>query len=320
LAERGTSVEQMGKDFGAQLDQAYLRAEQFRPEVRESQVLDAQHSGAAIPSYGMHPYGMDFYSTGEPRKVIDESAKELGIPQPVHAVMNSLTSPQTKFQQIHKTGEVSYPNNDVAMHAVRHAQAGGTYEDVSNQITGTEKRHQGFKTNLRKAVRATEQHMEGVSPSDWRGVPSKSNPEGSSLWENAPKTGPYANSFSDTHPQFVVGDVHTGGGGGVPHLSSDKPVLRDAEGNPRLNKEGREIRDKSEREKAIADVPFYHSAMDYAVRQEMIKRNLGSVRDTQGAEWGEEQLSRNLKSGPKEHQVYKRQDVFHQQAQQGKLF
>jgi hypothetical protein len=109
----------------------------------------------------------------------------------------------------------------------------------------------------------------------------KEEPLGKSPWRLAPKTGPYANSWSDTHPQFFVSDIHSGGGGGLPHLSSYKGAGEDRAKN-----------EKSERETAIERIPHFHSAMDYAARQAMVVRGLPSVRETQAAQWGEEQIQR----------------------------
>ena len=57
---------------------------------------------------------------------------------------------------------------------------------------------------------------------------------------------------------------------------------------------------KSEREKAIeqtgvgASLPF-HSAADYAARRAVMERGLGtSVRESQAAQWGEEQIKRGI--------------------------
>lgn len=317
LAEHGMSIEQMTADIGAQTDQAYVRASKYETPRRMADTLDEK------PDDRQLPYATSFYSTGEPRQVLDASAKKLGIPQSVHAVMNAMTSPNTKFSQHHKGegGEgpqaqdwVSYPNDETAVHVVRHVQRGGTHENLTNQRTDWEgvpeesgKRHQGYTTNMRKAANAYQQHEAGITPDQWRGLPTEKNPGGGSPWKNAPKTGPYANSWSDTHPQFFVSDVHSGGGGAAPHLGTEKPILRHPDGSPKLNEEGKVKRDKSGREKAIESVPFFHSAADYAARQAATQRGLGSLRDEQASQWGEEQLQRGEagdRGTPKESQVY----------------
>ena len=272
LSMRGTSVDQISKDLGAQFDQATWRA---------------QNRGAD------KPYAEDFYSTGEPRKVIEQSARDLGIPATIHAQMNAFTSPNTKFSR-QSGGQTVYPNDIAAKHAVLHAQAGGTPESLSNELRTTglvdqdnPTRAQGYTTNMRKASSAFSQYMEGVAPADW-----VTGTDGAGPFDSSPKTGPYANSWSDSHPQFFVSDVHSGGGGAFPHLGSEKPIKTSLEGQPVLDKQGKPVRDKSRREAALESVPNSHSAIDFAARQAMVARNLGSTRDFQAAQWGEEQIQR----------------------------
>lgn len=280
MSQYGTSIDQMTNDFGAQVDQAHYRA---------------ARNGADLP------YATDFYSSGEPAQVVKDSAKELGIPVQVHVLMNALTSPNTKFSQDTSEGR-KYPNNEAAVHVVKHVQSGGTPGYVPQTEHDPEtgeilRKHQGYGTNLAKAGRAYSQwESGGKTPSEWRNKPSKANPDGSGMI--GPKTGPYANSFSDSHPQFFVSDVHSGGGGMLPHLSSDKPLVA-SEG-------GVEKRAKSEREVGISRIRHFHAAADYAARQAMQARGLGSVRDTQAAQWGEEQIQRQLKGGPTEDSAYQR--------------
>lgn len=316
LKRYGTSLEKMIADIGAQIDQAYGRADRHRPNVREGERIDAIDRGETPPDTGVHPYARNFYSHGEPRQVIDRSARELGLPQSVHAVLNSLTSPNTVFEQKDgATGEARYPNNEAAMHAARHAMSGRSWEELTNENLerGDGSKHQGYTRNMQKAAKVTEQHLAGQHPSTWTGLPSEKYPEGKPIW--GPKTGPYANSWSDSHPQFGVADIHTGGGGLLPHLGTEKPVLLDKEGNPRLDDNDKPQRDDSEREKAIEAIPFFHSAADYALRQAMKQRNLSSLRSSQAAEWGEEKIQRKeagtLNSAPTEEEAYGRSATFH---------
>lgn len=279
LAAHGTNMDQMTKDLGAQYDQAKSRQWKNGDE---------------------HAYGEDFYTSGAPRQKIESSAKELGISPLIHAQMNAFTSPNTKFsQRSGETGEMVYPNDTAAKHAVRHIQQGGTPENLSNELsttgTGTQ-RAQGYTNNMVKAASAYKQHTEGVAPADWK--TSKDGTKGP--FDSSPKTGPYANSWSDSHPQFFVSDVHSGGGGAFPHLSAEKVAKTDAAGNviTKKNSEGKDIiqRNKSERESALEKIPFAHSAIDYAARQAMKSRSVGQTRMFQGAQWGEEQTQRGIDS------------------------
>ncbi|MEO6157821.1 MAG: hypothetical protein ABIQ39_09345, partial [Ilumatobacteraceae bacterium] len=255
LKMRGTDMETMTKDFGAQLDQAHQRANRNGTD---------------------EPYASRFYESGEPRKRIDQSAKELGVPAVVHAMTNAFTSPNTKFSLTRSDGSTSFPNDVAASHATRWAQQGGDPAKITNRLADTgstrpggnpDERAQGYVTNIRKAATAVKQHLDGVEPADWRLGSTDKSP-----FETAPKTGPYGNSWSDSHPQFTVADVHTGGGGAFPHLGADKPILTDEKGAPRLDAAGKPKRDKSGRERAIESVPFAHSAVDYANRQAMAQR------------------------------------------------
>lgn len=279
LKKYGTSPEQMARDFGMQLDQAKKRQWSHGAEYAHAE---------------------DFYSHGEPKQVVMGSAKELGIPPLIHAQMNAMTSPNTKFSSRRQsTGEQYFPNDEAAAHAVRWVQQGGSPQEISNVLettgTGTGKA-QGYVTNLRKAAEAFSQHQQGVAPADWKTGKGESNP-----FAKSPKTGPYANAWSDSHPEFFVSDVHSGGGGFFPHLSSEKPILKDAEGNPILGEDGKPKRDKSEREKALSSIPFVHSLNDYIARQAAAERGMKSLKGAQGAQWGEEQLQRGL---VKEGDVY----------------
>jgi hypothetical protein len=285
LARHGTTIDQMRDDFGAQHDQAVSR------------MLGAGHD---------RPYASTFYSTGEPREVIRSSAAKLGIPQTVHAQLNAFTSPNTKFSANLKSGETVYPNDLAAQHSFRHAEQGGDPATLRTKGSHRElrrsglvgeddpRRVQGYPRNLEKAAQASAQHLAGIKPADWKtgegagamGTETRFNEKtgkeqalGGSPWRSSPKTGPYANSWSDSHPQYFVSDVHSGGGGMVPHLD--------------IYKGWGENKQKNEREVAIERVPHFHAAADYAARQAMGLRGQSSVRETQAGQWGEEQIQRH---------------------------
>jgi hypothetical protein len=164
---------------------------------------------------------------------------------------------------------------------------------------------------------------------------------GSSQW--GPKTGPFANSFDSHHPDFLVGDMHTLGGGMLPHHETAKPIRMTDDGkksrhsdfktDPRSDaqlqrEEGRGAfqPDKSRREKAIEKIGTTapgvewskgkkmtaHSAADFAARQAVMQRGLGtSVRRPQASQWGEEQIQRKAVSPkldvPSHEDAYPRQ-------------
>lgn len=287
LAKKGTDIGTMTKDYGAQLDQSHHRA------------WSAGHE---------RPFSEEFYSVGEPRQVVESTAKKLGIPSTIHAQMNAFTSPNTKFSQS-SGGETVYPNDRAAEHAVKWVQQGGDPSKITNRFdeTGMSRtpgeRAQGYTTNITKAAVSYDQFTKGVAPADWKtGKGGENGP-----WDSSPKTGPYANSWSDSHPSFFVSDVHSGGGGMVPHHGSDKPIMKDAAGETRMDPKGKPKRDKSGRERVIEQVPNFHSAADYAARQAHVERGIGVVRSGQAAQWGEEQLQRTesgMKGGPRQAEVY----------------
>lgn len=274
LRKFGTSMDKVTSDFGNQLDQAHVRAQGHEAE----------------------PYASRFYESGAPRQKIDESARALGISPLLHAQMNAFTSPNTKFSINRADGSTTFPNDEAARHVVTHVQRGGAPETITNKTDETIQlpkpktskdpttehgKVQGYVTNMRKAAHAMDQHQKGIEPADWEFGP---NSKGG--FDTSPKTGPYANSWSDMHPQFTVADVHTGGGGAFPHLPTSKALLESNEGTDKVN------RDKSGREKALSSVPFAHAAIDHANRTAMTQRNMGSVRRSQAMQWGEEQLQR----------------------------
>lgn len=296
LRRHGTSIDTMTKDFGAQVDQAYMRARKMGSD---------------------HPFSEYFYEPGSVQSTaIRTSAKNLGIPTPVYAAIHGMTSPNTKFQSRRgadhpQKGETYFPNDESAENVVRQIRSGIPSSQITNklEVTGMGPGSaQAYVSNMRKAGLALEQFFEGKHPSEWN---TSSDPEKfSGPFDNSPKAGPYANTqASDSHPEYLVSDVHTGGGGMLPHLSAEKPVLKDAQGNVVLDASGKPKRDKSEREKAIASIPYFHAASDYAARTAMQQRGLSSVRRTQAAQWGEEQIQRGLEKESEKYPKPTRQSV-----------
>lgn len=266
LALHGTSLDQMTKDYGAQLDQGFMRAHKLGTD---------------------EPYAQRFYSTGEERQRLDQSAKDLGVPQTHHAAMNAITSPNTKF----KTKNGRYPNDEAAVAATTWAREGHEEPLTSASWKASAPGREGLVSrpaNMQKAVHVQHQLDAGVPLADTTG------PTGIPVFgESSPKTGPYANSWSDSHPQFFVSDVHSGGGGMLPHLGTDKDIRVNAEGGTSYAPSGNPQRDKSEREKGIERVPYFHSAADEAARRATTQRGLGSLRESQAVQWGEEQIQRS---------------------------
>lgn len=265
--------------FGAQLDQAHTRAGQ----------------------HGAEPHAMRFYSgstepdpeTGHhtPRSRLVTSARNNKVSMSAQVMGNAITSPKSTFERTLKTGERVYPNDEMANSAIANMRAGRHYTEARASATG------GMHGNVRRAQFAVEQHLRGVPNAEIR------NPGGSAVF--GPKTGPYHNAWVDPHgsSQFLVSDVHTGGGGFAPHLSHEAPQRLDAEGTPMVKtqrlKSGatREVKvyGTSPREKYLG-IKGIHAFHDHIARSELAKRGLQSLSGAQAAQWGEERIRRGLTS------------------------
>lgn len=246
----GATLDTMTHDYGSQIDQAYMRA---------------RKNGTG------KPYGGDFYTNVEegPAHVLRQTAKKTGAPLGLVAAVNADTSPQMKFSHTTKEGKTSYPNAEQAEHAIRHIQSGGKPEEINKEgLTGLARA--GFNKNLKKAAhRADAVLNKGAKVGDTTGSSSSGF---------GPKTAAYHNSWLPSTPDFTVSDVHTGGGGFLPHLSSFKG--------------GDQKKSGSERERGISTTGF-HAMADYAARNAMKQRGLGKVRQAQAVQWGEERIRRN---------------------------
>jgi hypothetical protein len=271
----GADIDFMTRSFGAQLDQAYLRAERNTP-LRT----------AAIP------HTRDFYTEthdlrGEklPRAVMHDSAADVGLPFGQYTAISAITSPQTKFHTRGRTGD-RYPNDETARSTVEQARSG---VPVAEGTTGPRRdmpggKNEGYPANARKAIDAVQQMDAGVNVPELKSRWKEDRKAGAVVPREeptpmfGPKTGPYHNSWLLDTPDYFVSDVHSGGGALLPHLSSHKG--------------GGDSKGKSEREIAIERTPNFHSAADYAVRQAIESRGLTSIRQAQASQWGEEQIQR----------------------------
>lgn len=263
----GSTIDSMTRAYGAQVDQAFLRARGHGTDT---------------------PHASDFYTSGEPAQVLRRTAARQGVPLGLVAAVNADTSPQMKFSHTNKAGQTTYPNAEQAEHIISEVKSGTHPSDVTKEgLTGLART--GFGTNVTKAARRVHQVLRygvGVRDTYVRG-------EGGSGF--GPKTAAYHNSWLGGTPEFTVSDVHTGGGGFLPHLGSEKPMKTDEHGNPEHWESGAVKRVKSEREEGIATKPEagFHAMADYAARQAMGARGLHSARQTQATQWGEERIRRH---------------------------
>jgi hypothetical protein len=263
-AKSGATPESMERAFGSQLDQGYLRARQ---------------AGAN------EPHSQNFYTHGEAAERLRTTSRRENVPLGLVAAVNADTSPNMKFKYQYKSGQVRYPNAEQAEHIINQVGAGKRPSSVTKKgLSGHAL--SGFDTNFKKAVKRAHQvirHGKSVSET-YLGTGTGSG--------FGPKTAAYHNAWLTGTPQFFVSDVHSGGGGMLPHLNAGKPLLLDEKGNVRKRSSGKEARDKSEREKAI-ETSGFHAMSDYASRQAMEKRGLSRIPQAQATQWGEEQIRRH---------------------------
>jgi hypothetical protein len=313
LRLQGTSLGQMKEDFGAQLDQSIYRAHlagHRRASTGEPTPFTAHF-------YGEHPDDAP-EPLDRPKEMMRESRAHLAsqgihVDPSVHTAAIGHVSPNVKFTQGER-GNRSSPNIEAAESVFQQHDAGISSKSVTQGVNRQGVTNQSRPKNSVRAARMIEHVAGGGTLGTARNAPSASSPQGSSQW--GPKTGPFANSFDASTPDYLVADVHTGGGGMLPHLGTTKGIRVNANGtkarlamfrnDPRSDEEllrTHRPRDvfypgKSEREKGIesggvgAGAPF-HVAADYAARQAVAERGLGtSVRRPQASQWGDEQVQR----------------------------
>jgi len=278
----GVGIEEMQKSFGAQLDQGYLRARQAEgPEgMQRSEETKRE------------PYAQDFYVHGEPAQKIHGTAERHGVSIGLAAAVNADTSPQMTFSHVPKTGPNkgirSFPNAELADHIIKHIAGGGTPETYTKGEKGAPGSLEGkarsqTDINIAKGAQRAQQVIhEGKTVRETFAGTTGGTGFG-------PKTGAYHNAWLGGSPQFFVSDIHSGGGGMLPHQSTSKAGS-----------------DKSEREKTIEatsrvakTIPRagFHAMADYAARQAMKERGLTHIEQAQAVQWGEEQIQRGGEVG-----------------------
>lgn len=222
-----------------------------------------------------------FYSTmGEsstgakmPKQVLTDAARENKVHLYTQAATNAITSPQNRAVGTTASGEVEYPNNEAATHAIQWAKGGGTghsyqyhpdyyvppEDKVPNPKTGKLEKApgetrgypvRGYPANAAKAIDVTHgiEHR-GMSVAEaWAG-------------SRNPKAGPFHNAWvAPEHPEgnFTVLDTH--------ELEAMAPHA-------------------TEHEDAILKIPGVHAFNDFHKRQAMGQRGLGTVHRTQSLTW-----------------------------------
>jgi hypothetical protein len=329
LKLQGTNIDKMKSDFGAQLDQSVWRAHM----AGHHDSATGEPTPFTAHFYGEHPSTAP-EPLDRPKEMLRESRHHLqgegvSVDPSVQIAVVGHTSPNVKFTQGERGARQS-PNIEAAESVIKQHDQGLSSYEVTSGKNRKGVTNQTRPANARRAARMMEHVDSGQPLATARNAPSATDPMGSSQW--GPKTGPFANSFDASKPDFLVGDVHTLGGGMFPHHGTTKPVaispvtgqrrrVKAFANDPRSDTElhqqvGERIAfsaDKSGREKAIEKsgttvppemAPSFkgksvttHSAADYAARQAIAERGLGtSVRRPQASQWGEEQLQRGVAS------------------------
>ena len=251
-ASSGATLESMTQSYGAQLDQSMLRA---------------SDRGQVPPQ---------FYGGGEPNEIVSRTARELKISRGAVSALHADNSPQTPFA----TGGGDsknprrYPQDEMARAAVDTAKRRGP--EVHDMTTSQLEKDRppgamGYSSNFAKSVRRADQIV-------GQNIPAGETNPNTTAAGFGPKTGPYQRAWTGgTSSQFVA-DVHSGGGGMVPHLGYQKTVKGSKE--------------TSEREDAVSTAGF-HLMADKAAREAHRARGVHApVKRGQEAQWVEEQIQR----------------------------
>lgn len=247
-ASSGATLESMSKSYGAQLDQSMMRA---------------RDHGTTPPM---------FYAGGEPHDIVSKTATDLGVSRGAVAALHADNSPQTPFATGGTSRPRRYPQDEMARAAVDTARRyGGKVHDMPVGRLEHERPPgaMGYSANYAKSVRRAEQIV-------GQGIPAGETNPNTTAAGFGPKTGPYQRAWTGgTSSQFVA-DVHSGGGGMVPHLGTSKETPTGS----------------SEREDAISAKGF-HLMADKAARDAHRARGLHMpVKRGQEVQWVEEQIQR----------------------------
>lgn len=197
--------------------------------------------------------GQDSAGVDHPRERLLKSAAEAGVPAPVHAMNNAITSPRVKFAEKRfnpETGQkdiIQYTNDDNAKQASIAGKAGGSAVDTVKNLPG----RAGFLNRTRDAAKKTDEVLnQGKTIREAWNSPS-------------PKTGPFHNSWVDANgpDQRWVADTHSGAPLVAPHLKGDEQKV------------------------GFMSIPGVHQWIHERATEAMSERGLSSVSGTQSAHW-----------------------------------
>lgn len=242
--EQNAHIEKQAAMFGVTRDSATQAA---AAHIDQSFRRDPDHHSFYTAE------GQDATGVDHPRERVLRSAKEAGVPPPVHAMANAITSPRVKFAEKRvnpETGvkdQVQYTNDDNARQASIAGKKGG---DAVNTVTNLPGRA-GFTNRTRAAAKAVDEVLN----------------QGKTIheaWSSAsPKTGPFHNSWVDPNgpDQRWTADTHSGAPLVAPHLKGDEQKM------------------------AFMSIPGVHQWIHERATDAMGERGLSSVSGTQSAHW-----------------------------------
>lgn len=232
-AMHGVTRESATAAAGAHIDQAFRR--------------DPNHQSFYTTE------GQDASGVDHPRERLLKSAAEAGVPAPVHAMTNAITSPRVKFAEKRMNPEtgrhdiIQYTNDDNAKQASIAGRAGGDAVKTVKNLPG----RSGFLNRTRDAAEKVDAVLNG----------GKTIRE---AWQSpSPKTGPFHNSWVDANgpDQRWVADTHSGAPLVAPHLHGDEQKV------------------------GFMSIPGVHQWIHERATDAMAQRGLGSVSGTQSAHW-----------------------------------
>lgn len=203
--DQNAHIEAQAKMFGVTRESATQAA---GAHIDQAMRRDPQHA-SFYTTVGQDSTGLD-----HPRERLLKSAKEAGVPAPVHAMTNAITSPRVKFAEKRmnpETGQkdiVQYTNDDNAKQASIAGKAGGDAVKNVKNLPG----RGGFLNRTQDAAAKADAVLNG----------GKTIHE---AWSSpSPKTGPFHNSWVDANgpDQRWVADTHSGAPLVAPHLQGDE--------------------------------------------------------------------------------------------------
>lgn len=246
--EQNAHIEKQAAMFGVTRESARAAA---GAHIDQALRRDPQHQ-SFYTTEGQDATGLD-----HPRERLLRSAHEAGVPAPVHAMTNAITSPRVKFAEKRfnpETGQkdiVQYTNDDNARQASIAGKAGGDAVKNVKNLPG----RAGFLNRTQDAAKKADAVLNG----------GKTIRE---AWDSpSPKTGPFHNSWVDANgpDQRWVADTHSGAPLVAPHVQGDEQKV----GFMNIKHKGATI----------------HQWIHERASEAMAERGLSSVSGTQSAHW-----------------------------------